>query len=535
MRLETSYRGSGLGGTQFLRTGGFPGVVTGTRNRSFGDALGQAFTPDYPTWSFGVTVSYPLGRSYEEASLARAEVERRQAAQRIASLRLQAAETIRQAGRQIQSTAERVDAARAGATLAQQRLESEQRRYEVGLSTTFLVTQAQRDLLQAQVNLLQTTLDYQSSLVNFEAVQQAPPLAAGDTVGVKGASVVAAAGPNAARHLPARRGRGILRRWIGGLRWWALRPASASGPYDDGEARHLDRAPGVLRERGLIERLGAIDLGDVVPPPYRDYVRPPSRARNEEQVVVYSRSLAQQRGRGHRERAVRARPRRRLQHRPRVSARGEAEERGVARPRVRGCARRLRHADESRTGSVASMSLALASGRGETPLARLAGRAPLVEPRHVVLVGRRERRTRGTATRRSPHRRFSTCPTAGCRRRDSASWAADVPPRGSVRSPGLLDTGRRRRAQSRGHVRRGLARPGGPMPDELVDLLTPLAQHPLALGLSLTIYDPAFDPDRSCARQLVGMLEALLAFPASHEAHAQQARPTDQPSGMPGA
>ena len=96
---------------EFLRTGGFPGVVTGTRNRSFGDALGQAFTPDYPTWSFGVTVSYPLGRSYEEASLARADIERRQVEQRIASLRLQAAETIRQAARQIQSGAERVDAA----------------------------------------------------------------------------------------------------------------------------------------------------------------------------------------------------------------------------------------------------------------------------------------------------------------------------------------------------------------------------------------------------------------------------------------
>jgi len=37
---------------------------------------------------------------------------------------------------------------------------------------------------------LQTTLEYESALVNFEAVQQAPPLAAGDTVGVRGASVV---------------------------------------------------------------------------------------------------------------------------------------------------------------------------------------------------------------------------------------------------------------------------------------------------------------------------------------------------------
>jgi hypothetical protein len=43
------------------------------------------------------------------------------------------------------------------------------------LSATFLVTQAQRDLLQAQVNLLQSTLDHQSAVVNFEAVQQAPP------------------------------------------------------------------------------------------------------------------------------------------------------------------------------------------------------------------------------------------------------------------------------------------------------------------------------------------------------------------------
>ena len=190
VRLETSYRGSGLGGTQFLRAGGFPGTVTGTRSRSFGDSLGQVFGPDYPTWSVGVTVSYPLGRSYEEASLARAEIERRQATQRIASLRLQAAETIRQAARQVRSTAERVDAARAGATLAEERFEAEQRRYEVGLSTTFLVTQAQRDLLQAQVNQLQATFDYESSLVNFEAVQQAPPLAAGDTLGVRGADIV---------------------------------------------------------------------------------------------------------------------------------------------------------------------------------------------------------------------------------------------------------------------------------------------------------------------------------------------------------
>jgi len=202
VRLETSYRGTGLGGSQFIRSGGFPGIVTGARTRSFGDALGQAFGPDYPTWSVGLTVSKSFGHTYEDASRARADVERRQATQRIASLRLQAAETIRQAGRQIRSTAERIDAARAGATLAEQRLDAEQRRYEAGLSTTFLVTQAQRDLLEAQVNLLQTTLDYESALVNFEAVQQVPAGTSDDALGI---------GPTNVLPLPTPAPRGLFR------------------------------------------------------------------------------------------------------------------------------------------------------------------------------------------------------------------------------------------------------------------------------------------------------------------------------------
>lgn len=206
VRLEASYRGSGLGGRQLLRTGDFPGIITGSRATGFSDALGQAFAADYPTWSLGVTVSYPLGRSYEEASLAHAEIDRQQAAERIASLRLDTAETVRRAARQVRSTAERVEAARASATLAEQRYNDEQRRYEVGLSTTFLVTQAQRDLLQARVNMLQTTLDYESATVSLEAVQQAPPGDAGTTVTVSGAAIVLQPTPTPRGIFPANGG-----------------------------------------------------------------------------------------------------------------------------------------------------------------------------------------------------------------------------------------------------------------------------------------------------------------------------------------
>src|SRR5687767_11372078 len=63
-------------------------------------------------------------------------------------------------------------------------------------------------------------------------------------------------------------------------------------PYDEGGIRRLDLAPGVLRDKGITTRLGARDLGDVVPPPYRDFVRPPGRPRNENDVANYSRELA---------------------------------------------------------------------------------------------------------------------------------------------------------------------------------------------------------------------------------------------------
>ena len=46
VRLEASYRGGGLGGTQLLRTGPFPGEVTGRLGTGFGNTLGQLFKHD---------------------------------------------------------------------------------------------------------------------------------------------------------------------------------------------------------------------------------------------------------------------------------------------------------------------------------------------------------------------------------------------------------------------------------------------------------------------------------------------------------
>lgn len=51
--------------------------------------------------------------------------------------------------------------------------------------------------------------------------------------------------------------------------------------------------------------------------------------------------------------------------------------------------------------------------------------------------------------------------------------------------------------------------PGGPVLDEVAELLTPLVRHPRALGLEVTIYDPSLDTDQSCAVRIAVLLEQL--------------------------
>ena len=74
----------------------------------------------------------------------------------------------------VQSNLKRVEAATAARELAQKRLEAEQSKFDVGMSTNFFVVQAQRDLRDAQNTELRALADYRKSLVNFERAQQAP-------------------------------------------------------------------------------------------------------------------------------------------------------------------------------------------------------------------------------------------------------------------------------------------------------------------------------------------------------------------------
>jgi outer membrane protein TolC len=140
--------------------------------RGYGSVLGDVLSSAFPTWTVGVTVSYPLGASTQETNLARAQLQYTQAQTQLENLEMQIGTQVRDAARQVLTNRKRVDSARAARDLAEQRLAAEEKKFAAGIQISFFVFQAQRDLAQARTNEIRAIADYNKSVVDFEAVQE---------------------------------------------------------------------------------------------------------------------------------------------------------------------------------------------------------------------------------------------------------------------------------------------------------------------------------------------------------------------------
>jgi outer membrane protein len=170
-----NYGLAGVGGTRTLydTSGGFP-VPIGSAQRSFGDALRDIFGNDFKTWSVQFQVSYPIGTSAADAGLAQAKLQRQQEVTTLQGMEVQVAAQVRDAGRQVDTSLKRVEATKKAREFAERRYDAEQKRINVGLSTTFQLLQAQRDLNASRLAELNAIIAYNRALVNFEAVQLVP-------------------------------------------------------------------------------------------------------------------------------------------------------------------------------------------------------------------------------------------------------------------------------------------------------------------------------------------------------------------------
>jgi outer membrane protein len=171
LNLQVDYGAVGLGGTNFERAPGFPpGDVVREVERSYRNALGDVFSAAYPTWQVGFVASYPIGRNAAHTNFTRSQLQLRQLQLQVQNLEQQITTQVREVIRQQQTAQKRVDATRAALQLAERRLEAEQKKFAVGMSTNFLVFQAQRDLAQARSNELRAWFDLYKAQSDYEAV-----------------------------------------------------------------------------------------------------------------------------------------------------------------------------------------------------------------------------------------------------------------------------------------------------------------------------------------------------------------------------
>jgi outer membrane protein TolC len=175
LRLQASYWSPGISGDQILYEGGnaLTGKVIGRVPGKSTDAFRDTFDFKYQNWSVGLSLSFSLSNLLSRAYHAQAKLNLEQAELRLRSLEQELFLEIKTAVRAVQTNYQRIEAYRAARELAQKKLEAEEEKFKVGLSTNYFILQYQRDLANAQIMELKAIVDYNISLADLNRVQGA--------------------------------------------------------------------------------------------------------------------------------------------------------------------------------------------------------------------------------------------------------------------------------------------------------------------------------------------------------------------------
>ena len=141
-----------------------------TKNGSYDSALSEAFSTDFRLWQFGINLSYPLGNRAAKSKLAIKRLEVAQLLLDIKDLEKTIVVEVREAHRQIKTDIKRVQATRVARKLAEEKLNAEEKKFKVGLSTSFNVLEFQEDLAEEQSNEIKAVIDYNKSLNRLNQV-----------------------------------------------------------------------------------------------------------------------------------------------------------------------------------------------------------------------------------------------------------------------------------------------------------------------------------------------------------------------------
>jgi outer membrane protein len=150
-----------------------PNVTTsaagaGVTHGGFGNAQAQIFHNDFPEYALSLNLTLPIRNRAAQSESARAILTQRQIEAQVLQIKNAALLDVRNTFIALEQDRARVDAAVKARELQQQTFDAEQKKYQLGASTVYLVIQTQRDLVTAQGTELRALADLVEAKANYE-------------------------------------------------------------------------------------------------------------------------------------------------------------------------------------------------------------------------------------------------------------------------------------------------------------------------------------------------------------------------------
>jgi len=165
--LQSTIFSEGVAGRPLTRAGVTarpPSVNVG----GYGQALRNLGRFDTSTISAGMTIQFPLHNQTAKANLAGARIQGEQLIASIQSMEQAVEIDVRNAVQAVETTKRQVDTARAASKSAEIQLAGELKRYQAGMSTTYLVFQFEDQLVIARTAEVRADANYSQALANLQ-------------------------------------------------------------------------------------------------------------------------------------------------------------------------------------------------------------------------------------------------------------------------------------------------------------------------------------------------------------------------------
>jgi HAE1 family hydrophobic/amphiphilic exporter-1 len=133
----------------------------------YGQSLKNLLSQENPTVKVGVRVSLPLRNRTARANFARALTEGRRVENQRAKTEQAIEAEVRDALQALRSSEARLAASASARSTAEQQYQSERRKFQSGMSTAYMVSQRQLDLINARGRELQAQTDLNKSVADF--------------------------------------------------------------------------------------------------------------------------------------------------------------------------------------------------------------------------------------------------------------------------------------------------------------------------------------------------------------------------------